>query len=829
MNPEFSDELISAYLDGELSAEEQKQVENALLDSAEHRRTFEELRALRRSLQSLPAERLDEGFAERVLRRAEREMLAPRAAAVDEGAIQPVATDEGGVTEREVVPLSCAASPSMADRGVPMRRWVALVTAGAMAASLLIAVLVVPRWLQPEVARGPETAPATDPTSSPQGSGTGEFPVENATVDTKARAGGEFQGKSAGAAVYAAQDLKDNGAKELKGAPIGGGIAGADFADQIDASQPNESANNAQGAFREQHLADRDDARALGGGGFGGRGSQYRPAQEGAADRSPGAAARYAPANSLSGGSGGYGAPGGSGDALTRQLGGAEVGGETQRRSLLVVTVDVTSEAYASGAIEELLYTNNIVMEQTAPDAQLAARESGRDEAVRDRAATSDREATRRVAEADAVQADAVPVDAGPVDAVQVAPDDAREVLDQFERQAVRPYDVEMVEVEAPRELVQAAIDDLRRQPDKYQNVELRSANEREIRLLLAATATEPGERADKQRGFADSESAEAPLTDGAALQLADSPAPSAIGAAGPSSAGRSSSGVESAPAPRARLAQSGSGGRGDRNEDQAREESADAPPLPAEPHSQSRGDDKRFGGDRRGGGPESLKKEADEERGNASAPNRQSLDEAASHKAASDEPALDDPAAATTGSAGGVNRDPLQRGRARRLYSVRVPQTVDGAYLPKGGQFDKDGELEAASAVDRPAASPAPSATLESDGTKPPGLPAPPADEDDGTSRRKSDEPRVEKALAEGNVSPAQAEAAVSAGGQRIGDVGGELESNAPHRLNVLFVIRIQSPAQGVGAATEASKEADGAALDTAPASESPDGNQQP
>jgi hypothetical protein len=717
-----------------------------------------------------------------------------------------------------------------------------------MAASLLIAVLVAPLLLQPEVARGPETAPATDPTSSPQGSGTGEFPVENATVDAKGQAGGEIQGESAGAAVYAAQDLKDNGAKELKGAPIGGGIAGADVADQIDASQTNESANNAQGAFREQHLADRDDARSAAGGRFGGRGSQYGSAREGAADQSPGAAARYAPANSLSGGSrgyGGYGAPGGSGDALTRQLGGAEANGETQRRSLLVVTVDVTSEAYASGAIEELLYTNNIVMEQTAPDAQLAARESGRDEAVRDRAATSDREANRRVAEADAVQADAVPVDAGPVDAVQVAPDDAREVLDQFERQAVRPYDVEMVEVEAPRELVQAAIDDLRRQPDKYQNVELRSANEREIRLLLAATATDRGERADKQRGLADIESAEAPLTDGAASPLADSPAPSAIGAAGPSSAGRSSSGVESAPAPRARLAQSGSGGRGVRNEDQVREESADAPPLPAEPHSQSRGDDKRFGGDRRGGGPESLKKESefDEERGNASAPNRQALDEAASHNAASgeaasdeaasdeaalDEAALDDPSAATTGSASGANGEPLQRGRARRLYSVRVPQPVDGAYLQKGGQFDKVSELEAASAVDRPAASPAPSASLEADGTKPPGLPAPPADEDDGTSRRKSDEPRVEKALAESNVSPARAEAAVSAGGQRIGDVGGELESTAPHRLNVLFVIRIQSPAQALDAAREAAQEAGGAPPDppTEPANTAPPGD---
>lgn len=73
---EFSDELISAYLDGELAPEQQRRVEEQLMDSAEHRRQFEELKALRRGLQSLPQAALDDQFAQRVLRRAERELLA---------------------------------------------------------------------------------------------------------------------------------------------------------------------------------------------------------------------------------------------------------------------------------------------------------------------------------------------------------------------------------------------------------------------------------------------------------------------------------------------------------------------------------------------------------------------------------------------------------------------------------------------------------------------------------------------------------------------------------------------------------------------------------
>ncbi len=73
-------ELFSAYIDGELTAEEQADVEQILNDNPEARQLVDELRSLSSSLQSLPAYKLDEDLASRVLRQAEREMLAEPAA-----------------------------------------------------------------------------------------------------------------------------------------------------------------------------------------------------------------------------------------------------------------------------------------------------------------------------------------------------------------------------------------------------------------------------------------------------------------------------------------------------------------------------------------------------------------------------------------------------------------------------------------------------------------------------------------------------------------------------------------------------------------------------
>ena len=77
MNDVPDTELFSAYLDGELTADEQVRVEQILAASPEARQLLEELRAVGSTLQGLPQEKLDEDLSARVLEVAERRMLLP--------------------------------------------------------------------------------------------------------------------------------------------------------------------------------------------------------------------------------------------------------------------------------------------------------------------------------------------------------------------------------------------------------------------------------------------------------------------------------------------------------------------------------------------------------------------------------------------------------------------------------------------------------------------------------------------------------------------------------------------------------------------------------
>lgn len=76
MNDVPQNELLSAYLDGELTAEEQAEVEQLLAANPAARQLLEELRALSSTLQAMPAWSLEEDLSGRVLRLAERRMLA---------------------------------------------------------------------------------------------------------------------------------------------------------------------------------------------------------------------------------------------------------------------------------------------------------------------------------------------------------------------------------------------------------------------------------------------------------------------------------------------------------------------------------------------------------------------------------------------------------------------------------------------------------------------------------------------------------------------------------------------------------------------------------
>lgn len=80
---DFSEEMLSAYLDGELSPEEMDRVEAALRDRPERRRLLADLQRLSDSLRSLPGGQPPQDVLGYVLTRAEREGVKPAAETPD--------------------------------------------------------------------------------------------------------------------------------------------------------------------------------------------------------------------------------------------------------------------------------------------------------------------------------------------------------------------------------------------------------------------------------------------------------------------------------------------------------------------------------------------------------------------------------------------------------------------------------------------------------------------------------------------------------------------------------------------------------------------------
>ncbi|MGO9111675.1 MAG: anti-sigma factor family protein [Thermoguttaceae bacterium] len=113
MNDFPDTELFSAYLDGELTADEQVRVEQILATSPEARQLLEEMRALGSTLQELPQEKLDEDLSARVLEVAERRMLLPDLQ-VDDAGDKPSAG-------RAAETLNPAEADSIGWLGVPWR------------------------------------------------------------------------------------------------------------------------------------------------------------------------------------------------------------------------------------------------------------------------------------------------------------------------------------------------------------------------------------------------------------------------------------------------------------------------------------------------------------------------------------------------------------------------------------------------------------------------------------------------------------------------------------------------------------------------------------
>jgi anti-sigma factor RsiW len=91
MNDLSQNELLSAYLDGELTAAEQAEMERLLAQSPAAGQLLDELRALRNMLQTLPQEKLTEDLSRQVLRVAERRMLTEEEpGAAENGSMPPM-------------------------------------------------------------------------------------------------------------------------------------------------------------------------------------------------------------------------------------------------------------------------------------------------------------------------------------------------------------------------------------------------------------------------------------------------------------------------------------------------------------------------------------------------------------------------------------------------------------------------------------------------------------------------------------------------------------------------------------------------------------------
>jgi anti-sigma factor RsiW len=147
------EELLSAYLDGELSADERSRVERLLAESPESRQLLDELRSIQTSLQRMPRARLGHDFADQVLRQAERELLT--AGGINDGGSMEL----GGEKPRVVSPsgraeTAGAAGPVSWQR---LRRpviWASL----TLAAGLLIMFLDRGARLGRQVAMAPKEA-----------------------------------------------------------------------------------------------------------------------------------------------------------------------------------------------------------------------------------------------------------------------------------------------------------------------------------------------------------------------------------------------------------------------------------------------------------------------------------------------------------------------------------------------------------------------------------------------------------------------------------------------------------------------------------------------
>lgn len=358
-------ELLSAYLDGELTAEEQARAEKMLALSAEARQLLEELRAVGGALQGLPQQNLDEDLSARVLQIAERRVLSPEAS--DETADSADKPSAGRA----------------ASEGFPWREisWRGMFSPRALIwSAIIVLVAIVIHYTAPpengnrqqarldenKLAAGAKVA-ADEKRSNAAPQPAFRAPAgqpERKVADMPA-SGGEGSKSAAKADENLDRDNEKVDGSELASGRAGGRLDLATTAVQAASSRDQSRGEPVREKPAASQLAAKDAGGGFGGGGPGGEGGPQRgrrmnakkavPPAEHLADEEAARAAEKAPAASPVASAAPQLARGGAGAAEM------DAGAKRQEQPTTTVKVNLTAAALRNGAFNAVLVRNGLV------------------------------------------------------------------------------------------------------------------------------------------------------------------------------------------------------------------------------------------------------------------------------------------------------------------------------------------------------------------------------------------------------------------------------------------------------------------------------------
>ena len=220
MTRDLPDELLSAYLDGEISAEERAAVEAHLANSESDRELLAELRSLRRDMALLPLAAVSPDFASRVVQAA-------------------VAAKAG----------TGAVAPAKNSKSLTRGKWLWVAAAGATAACLFIAISFWRPDLNP-VAGGPQT-----PANSLIAALHSAVPEEGQAIVLRLRLPKDMQVERALAAALATAGVGSKAADANTGAGEVGAAYRSQLAQQIGSNAADATVAAAEAIFVEAPLA----------------------------------------------------------------------------------------------------------------------------------------------------------------------------------------------------------------------------------------------------------------------------------------------------------------------------------------------------------------------------------------------------------------------------------------------------------------------------------------------------------------------------------------------------------------------------------------------